>query len=1164
MRHTAIVYLLALTALQAQEFNRGVGLYPGDPKEDFGPTFRIDSTTYRNLALRRPAWHSSAYDYNLTAQLVTDGIRDTSMPRWVAVSSSQAGVLKRNEREWLIDDNWVSTVDVRGRTAWVQLQFGGGDSAPLVDRISIDGSVRAAQPDNQEWTCTVLGSDDGKSWNELGQVSDMARPSGEIKASIPLKMSSTSRYYRLQFDSGRPLQWQIGEVSFFNAGRKVHPGGPYSFTSAWMSAGAGQQWVYVDLGAECSFDRINLYWIRRAQEGEVQVSSDASKWDKLQTLPASSSLQDEIKLAQPARGRYVRLLMNTPPSAESYILSEMEVYGRGGPVPQPKPAPAARPNGRQDLSAGGWRLQRGSLVPASGEALSAVGFKDDDWIPATVPGTVLASYLNAGALPDPNFGDNQLMISDTFFYDDFWYRDEFVAPAAAPGKHLWLNFDGINWKADVFLNGAKIGRIEGGFMRGRFDVTSLLRPGAKNALAVRVLKNDTPGSIKEKTFENPDKNGGALGADNPTFHASIGWDWIPTVRGRNTGIWNRVYIDSTGPVTLSNPFVSSTLPLPDTTKADVKIEVTLRNLEARPVSGTLRGRFGAVPFEQRVSLEPSATQTVKLSPSTHPALRLENPKLWWPAGYGDPNLYDVQLSFETAPNAVSDSKALQAGVRQFTYSEEGGALRFWINGRRFIPRGGNWGFSESMLRYRAREYDAAIRYHSDMHFNMIRNWVGQVGEDELYEACDRHGIVVMQDFWLANPWDGPDPDNNAMFMSNARDTMLRVRSHPSIGLYCGRNEGYPQKPLDDSIKASLAELHPGIQYIPSSADDVVTGHGPYRAMPLRYYFQQGASTKFHSEMGMPNIVSMDSLKDMMPAASMWPQGAMWGLHDFCLNGAQGGSSFRELIERSYGGAKDLAEWLSLAQFVNYEGYRAMFEAQGKNRMGLLIWMSHPAWPSMVWQTYDFYFDPTAGYFGSKKGSEPLHIQWNPVTDNIEVVNYSAGQALGLTAQVQLLNMDGTVKWEQSQAVDSAEDSLSSIVHMEYPQGLTPVHFIRLRLTKAGQVLSENLYWRGNEEGNYRAIRDLPKVKLDASTRAERKGKLWLLTTELANTSNAPALMVNLKAVRAKSGDRILPAIYSDNYIVLMPGERKVIRTELQQADTRGEDPAIVVQGFNTK
>jgi hypothetical protein len=812
--------------------------------------------------------------------------------------------------------------------------------------------------------------------------------------------------------------------------------------------------------------------------------------------------------------------------------------------------------GRLDLAGGNWKLQRDSLVTADGTALSKPGFDDEHWIIATVPGTILTSYYNAGAVPDPNFGDNQLMLSDSFFYADFWYRNEFVPPPAAPGQHCWLNFDGVNWKAEVFLNGEKLGRIDGGFIRGRFDVTKLLHPGLKNALAVRIEKNANPGSVKEKTFENPDKNGGVLGADNPTYHASIGWDWIPTIRGRDTGIWSDVYLNLTGPVTIESPLVSTSLPLPDTSHADVSVTVTLRNHDSQPINGVLRGRFGDATFATKVSVEAGAEKTANA------ALRIQNPKLWWPSGYGDPNLYTVELRFETTGGKLSESKEFHSGIRQFAYSEDGGVLKMWINGRRFIPRGGNWGFPESMLRYRAREYDAAVRYHSDMNFNMIRDWVGQIGDDAFYNACDRYGIVVWQDFWLANPWDGPDPDDNDMFLRVARDYVRRIRNHPSIGLYCGRNEGYPPKPLDDGIRAALAELHPGLHYISSSADDGVSGHGPYQAMPTKVYFER-APALFHSEMGMPNIVTMDSLALMMPEAAMWPQGRMWGLHDFCLKGAQGGTSFLERIRNSYGGAETVADWLGLAQFVNYDGYRAMFEAQSRNRMGLLIWMSHPAWPSMVWQTYDYYLEPTAAYFGAKKASEPLHIQWNPLAESVEVVNYSGGDARGLSAHVAILNMDGSVQWEQTTSVDSSEDSTVACIKMEYPAGLSPVHFLKLKLKRGVDVVSENFYWRGLQEGDYRALRDLPKVSLDAPTSVEREGDHWRLTTELYNSSKTPALMIRLKAVRERSGDRILPALYSDNYISLMPGERRTIRTEVQHADTRGEPPGIVVTGFNT-
>lgn len=1151
---TSILAVLALgCCLQAQDFTRGVGVYPGDPREDFGPTLRPDPAPTHNLALRRAAYQSSSYDYNLTAQLVTDGIKDTHLPRWVAVSTSQDGILKKNQREWLLDGNWVSGVSLRGKQGWVQFETGG--EPPEIDRIEIDARLIAhGEPEN--WSCTVSGSNDGSAWTELGHTSYMSRPTGEILRSVKLAKPARARYYRLQFQDARAASWQINEVTFFRGDSQVHLGGPWNFTSAWMPAGTGEEWVAVDLGVASRIERVLLTWIRRAAQGSLQVSSDGRSWKTVQPLPAAG---DSIVLAQPAEARWVRLLLEKPAMPEGYLLSEFEVFGTGGLAVQLKPAPSPRADGRLDLAGGGWRLQRDSLVRAEGPALSQPGFQDAAWLVATVPATVLSSYYNAGAIPDPNFGDNQLMISDSFFHADFWYRNEFTAPSAA-GRRVWLNLDGINWKAEVYLNGTRLGRVEGGFQRARFDVTALVKRGGRNAIAIRIEKLDHPGSIKEKTYESPDKNGGVPGADNPTYHAAIGWDWIPTIRGRDTGIWNDVYLTASGPVTIEKPFVSTTLPLPDTNRADVALEVTLHNHSGAPVRGVLRGRFGEVAVDQTVTVPAQGEIRVKMDPATHPALRLRNPKLWWPNGYGQPDLYDVDLRFEAG--ALSDEKSFQAGIRQFTYSEEGGALKMWINGRRFIPRGGNWGFPESMLRYRGREYDAAVRYHRDMNFTMIRNWVGQVGDDEFYEACDRYGIVVWQDFWLANPWDGPDPDDSSMFLANVRDTILRIRNHASIGLYCGRNEGFPPKPIDDGIRAALDELHPGLHYIPSSADDVVSGHGPYQAMPLKTYFTERATPKFHSEMGMPNIVTMDSLRQMMPEPAMWPQGAMWGLHDFCLTGAQGGASFLGRIEKSYGGARNIAEWVELAQFVNYEGHRAMFEAQSKYRMGLLIWMSHPAWPSFVWQTYDYFLEPTAAYFGSKKASEPIHIQWNPATDDVEVVNYSAGNLPGLSAQLQILNVDGSVKWEKSVAVDSMEDSTMRPAKIEYPSGLSSVHFLRLKLSKDGRSLSENFYWRGVREGDFRALREIPKARLSASTRVERMGESWRLTAELRNVSSVPALMVRAKAVRTRSGDRILPALYDDNYIALMPGETRYIVCEVRHRDTRGEQPRIVVEGFN--
>jgi beta-galactosidase/beta-glucuronidase len=1203
---------------KTDSYTRGVGIYPGNPTEDFSPSLVTDKENYRNLAKLRPAYHSSSYDYNLTAQLVTDGIIMNEMPASIALSTNHE-ILPKNEREWLLDHNSVTVYSIEGSDIWIQFDMNGGETMPEITRINLNGNLNFNDKKPGGWQFVCSGSNDGAKWDELGKVKGgglpgqerpnpfammmanprpqrrgepgrrranpfagfmmgpygndstaprpsfsfnfgMPRPQRLLDQSFVFENPVAYKSYRISLSAPCAETWTFGDLDFFKGDTKFKMVPSHNFKSAWMSAGKGEEWIYVDLGVSSTFDNVKLHWIKKAVTGSVQVSDDAKTWSDVASLPGKEGLLDDIKFSTEAKGRFVRVLMTSSASDNNYVLSELEVFGRGGMVPVQKSAPKISDN-KMYLIGGNWRIQRASEVSSTGETVSQTGFANDNWVVATVPGTVLVSYWNAGALPDPNFGDNQLMISESFFNSDFWYRNEFDVPPTFKGEQTFLNFDGINWKADVFVNGKKTGRIEGGFIRGRFDVTDLLIPGQKNAIAVLIFKNDNIGVIKEQTAFSTDKNGGILGADNPTFHASIGWDWIPTIRGRNIGIWNDVYLKTTGAVTIEDPLITTDLKLPDTTAADISVEVTLKNHKNEPITGTLSGKYGDISFEKEVSLEPSATQVVRFDPSAFSSLHFENPKLWWPKGYGEPYLYNVELSFKSG-NGISDKTSFKSGIRKMTYDESNDILNIYVNGRRFIGRGGNWGFSESNLKYHGREYDVAVAYHADMNFTMIRNWVGQTGDDEFFEACDRHGVMIWQDFWLANPADGPNPDNPQMFLNNAEDFIKRVRNHPSMGLYCGRNEGNPPDVIDTALRAMIPALHPGLHYISNSAMGVVSGGGPYRALPVRDYFLLYGFNKFHSERGMPNVMTYESLKQTLPDYAIWPQNSLWGVHDYCLESTQAAASFNQMIEKGFGKPADAKKFTELAQWINYNGYRGMFEGRSKFRQGLLLWMSHPCWPSMVWQTYDYYFDPTAAYFGCKKASEPIHMQWNPVFDTVEVVNYNAKNKTGLIAKAQLLNMDGSVQWEKETTADCKEDMTVRCFKLEFPQSLSTVHFIKLTLKEGNKIISDNFYWRGLKDGNYQALNQLPKVELDKSTTARKSGKDWLITTRLKNTSNQPALMVRLKVIGIKSTERILPVFFSDNYISLMPGEEKVISMKLKDADTRGEKPAVEISGFN--
>ena len=1163
-------------------YTRGIGSYPGDPGEDFSPSLRPDYSTYRNIALLRSAYNSSSYDYNLTAQLVTDGVISDKQPQYLDLST-QNGDIARREREWMIDQGPYSRNAVTGEDAYFLFTL--NNWKEKADKVQFRGSVAYDEnkvKDGYEIVCE--GSNDGNTWTELAALKGKGMPGKASKykahsdpnknswdpGTLPTRMLNETltfdqpgeyAYYRMRLKMEGAAYWAFFEMNFYNQDKLVDLLPSKFFNSAWMSATTGEEWVYVDLGSQSEFDKVKLHWINKAIKGKIQVSDDAKQWVDIANLPGGEANLDEIKLK--GKGRYVRVWMEQPANDGRYILSEIEVMGKGGLLAQPAAAPAFTKDEIR-LSGGNWKVQRASEVTASGEEISKPSFSPENWIVATVPGTVLSSYKNIGAILNPNYADNLMQISESFFNSNFWYRDEFEVPEGFKQDRLFLNFDGINWKANVYLNGNKIGRIEGAFIRGVFDVTDRVVPG-KNVVAVEIIKNEHIGAIKEKCEKNTDFNGGILGADNPTFHASIGWDWISTIRGRNIGIWDDVYLTSTGKVTIQDPFVQVVLPLPDTTSATLTPEVIVKNHDAAPVKGILTGKIGDITFEQPVELAANEEKSVAFDPNTFSQLKVQNPRLWWPKGYGSPYLYDANFTFKVG-DKVSDSEDFKVGIRQMTFNENNSILSLFINGRRFIGRGGNWGFGESNLNYRGREYDIAVAYHADMNFTMMRNWVGMIGDEELYEACDRHGIMIWQDFWLANPADGPDPYYPEMFIANAEDYVKRIRSHASIGLYCGRNEGFPPEQIDKALRRIIKEDHPDIHYISSSADDVVSGHGPYRMLPAKEYFTlKTGNDKFHSERGMPNVMTYESMLRTFSPEGIWPQDNEWGMHDYTREGAQGCTSFNEIIAKGYGEPQNAKEFAELAQWVNYDGHRSLFESRSQNRKGLLMWMSHSCWPSMVWQTYDYYFEPTAAYFAIKKASEPLHIQWNPATDEVEVVNYSAGTHKGLTAKVQVLNMDASVAWEKETTVDSNEDTTDKCIKLEFPENLSKVHFIKMTLTEDGKVVSDNFYHRSLEENNYQDLRQLAKVALQSATTVDKNADgTWSAVSVIENKTSTPALMIRFNVVGGKDDQQILPVFYSDNYFSLLPGEKKEVRMSWRDEDTRGNEGKVLITGYNVE
>lgn len=1153
----ALLFVCQFAQAQKTHYTRGIGLYPGKVKEFVGPQC-VKNNTYHNLALMHTTMASVNADENLTAQLVTDGIITHSIPPAVKVTVNDSVLTLRNKYK-CFDANIHSDNVLSGENSYIQYEWRGMKVKTGSLKLN---AVAVYHPEkiNGSWLIRVLALNNANQWHEIGKVQGDTLPGipATFKmSSDPNKQWAVDKLPLRQVNMELPLipgnysglrievtmkgcaYWRFYETMFTSDETSMLPS--YAFASAWASPeislnASEQQWIMTDFGAQSSFDKIVLHWIERPLQGCVQSSVDGSVWTNIAVLSARNGNTDTIRCN--AKGKYVRVLMDKVNSSRQYILSEMEVWGKGGM------SPTTTKGTNIDVLAPG----RVIMLDANWE-LCRKG--DNHWIPATVPGTVLTSYINVGAVPENTYANNMRQISESYFNADFTYRTNLFI-TRKPLNRLWLNFEGINWKSVVKINGSTVGTTAGAFMRGRFDITPYLTIG-KNLVEVEVIHNAHVGAVKVKNHVSTDLNGGVLGADNPTFQASVGWDWITSTPGRNVGIWGKVFLAADKGVHVDDPFITTKLHLPDTL-ATITPSVKVVNNTLVTVKKRVKGWIGKLYFEKTVQLFPGETKEVLFLPSEFPQLSKQKLKLWWPNGYGTPWLYDAGFAVE------GDTVRYKAGIRQIDYKDLNTDAKIYINGKRFIPLGGNWGFSEINLRYRDREYDVAMRYHRDMNFTMVRNWVGQIGDRAFFETCDRYGIMVWQDFWLANPWDGPDPNDETMFMQNANDLIQKIRRHPSVALYVGRNEGFPPKSLDVQLRKSVEKFHPSLGYISSSADNGVSGHGPYRIMPTNSWYFVHQSGKLHSERGIPNVPSMESMSRMLPNQQLWPMGDAWGEHDFTLEGAPNVLTFQQMLNTMFGSAKNIKEFTQWAQWINFDAHRAMFESEALQRKGLLMWMSHPCWPSTVWQTYDYYLEPTAGYFAIKKACEPLHIFYNGATDSVLVRNISRGSHK-LMAVVECYDMWGKLMKTKYYPLVIHNDETKFVEKNVWKSASGEVGFLRLKLMENGRTLSENTYVLAAQENDFKALKVLGLANVEKHVRWWKKGNRWFASVKLRNKSQIPALMVRLN-LKGNDNEQILPVIYSDNYFHLMPDETKTIMLDWQDEDTRGCEPQVELSGFN--
>jgi hypothetical protein len=898
---------------------------------------------------------------------------------------------------------------------------------------------------------------------------------------------------------------------------------------------------------------------------------------------------------------------NTPPSR---------------PVAAPDtPTPPLQAAGENSWAIGAWRLAEAPKVTATGIQLSSAQFDATSWYSAVVPGTVLTTLIARGVYPDPTYGLNNLAIPESLNKQDYWYRTTFNTPAGADGRHFTLTFNGINYSADVWLNGTRLGQIKGAFARGVFDVTGQLKPGQTNALAVRVSPPPHPGIPHEESIAaGPGGNGGNLAIDGPTFIATEGWDWIPGIRDRNTGIWQDVQLKATGAIRLLDPHVVTRLPLPKTDQADISIEVALENHNATPTPATIEARVEGMTVRKSVTVPPGITN-VALTPDLH----IDKPRLWWPNGYGSPELYTMTLSVADG-NQPSDTRSVRFGIRQITYElslfDHQGRLRRvevdptagsaraerlidvrheaikktangWaesltpagetspavkdiaskslapylairVNGVPIAVRGGSWGTDDLLKRVSRDRLEPYFRLHRAANLNIIRNWLGQNTEEVFYDLADEYGLLILNDFWASTQDFQVEPEDPQLFLANAREVLLRFRNHPSIAVWFGRNEGVPQPIINEGLADLIATLDGTRHYTGSSNSVNLQGSGPYNYRPPVQYFTELARG-FSVEVGTPSLATLESIEAMVPAADRWPISDILAYHDWHYGGNGDVASFMSALEQQLGAPTSLADFERKAQMLNYVAYRAVFEGFQAHlwtqNSGRLLWMTHPAWPSNHWEIYSSDYDTQASYYGVKSACEPVHAQMNLPDYSLAVVNTTRAEHRGLTLTSRVFALDGRLLARHAAQVSATANSTITLPSLNLASALAAEDLVLVVLTlddAHGRRLSQNTYWQGRDDRSQRKLGTLAPQSLSVTTHTAARGPDTVVSVTLENKGTAPALATKLTVVDA-NGKRVLPVLYSDNYVSLLPHEPRKVEIVCPKG---GQCSHIQLRGWN--
>ncbi len=837
----------------------------------------------------------------------------------------------------------------------------------------------------------------------------------------------------------------------------------------------------------------------------------------------------------------------------------------------------------------GWQCQNIKKVHATGIQLSQVSFSLDHWLSATVPGTVLTTLLNDKLIPDPFYGMNNTKIPDIYnvgrdFYT-YWFVNDFHESYPQKDEQVYLNFRGVNYACDIFLNGHKINaqRHYGMFLRQSYNITSLLAKDEKNRLAVIVFPPDPVGN------PNGGQGGDGTIAKNVAIQYPAGWDWIQPIHDRNTGIWDKVTIEKTHGILLENPHITTLVPgkrFPNSKSQEpaiIKASIDLENPSTHTIEGIVQYNIDGQIENQHVNIKPLSTVHIKF-----PDLTFLSPKLWWPNGYGKQPLYVVMFQFVSVNGQVLDHETIKVGIREIQthWNNHTRSMQIAVNGQKIFIKGGDWIVSDAMLRLSPERYDVEVRFHRDMNLNLIRVWGGALTErPEFYNACDKYGLLVFQDFWFSGDcngrWIDPMkkedqwtrrnyPDDHALVLTSMKDQIRMLRNHPSLAFWCGGNEITPPNDVLNQLEDSILPKLDGTRYFfeYSNTDSMSynslggNGDGPYGIQNPDHFWNY-RTFPFNSEVGSVGMGDYASLERFIPKKDMVIPienkiDSVWEYHKYIGYDGQ--------IEH-YGKPADLRQFCEMAQLVNYDQYRALAEGFSSHiwdwYTGFIIWKTQNPWTALRGQMYDYYLDPNAGLYGLRCGAEPFHVMCNLSNGMVMVVNNKFNPYRNIMLKIITIELDGKINPSNTQLIYVSPSSVQSFFSVEDQLEALRRHgggFLQLQLIDEKQKnLSENLYWISASDGNYSGLTNMSTATIHFTTKLLSNQSF---DVTLSNPRENPvAFFIRLSVINPKSRQRILPVFYSDNYISILPGKTKRVQIS---SNSSLKDGVLTVSGWNVK